>query len=85
MRILLTGGSGFVGAAATKVIAALSPDLIVPLRALNDTDVADFPGSEQPKIGDINGQTKWDDLLNAGLNLTNLSFLLLKMTQPPPQ
>jgi nucleoside-diphosphate-sugar epimerase len=64
MRILLTGGSGFVGSAATKVIAALSPDLIVPLRALNDTDVADFPCSEQPKIADINGQTKWDDLLN---------------------
>jgi len=64
MRILLTGGSGFVGAAAANVIAALSPDLIVPLRAPNETAFANFPGSEQPKIADINGQTKWDGLLN---------------------
>lgn len=64
MRILLTGGSGFVGAAVANVIAALCPDLILPLRAPNETDIADFPGSERPKIADINGQAKWDGLLN---------------------
>ena len=63
MRILLTGGSGFVGAAAAKALVKLTPDLIMPLRAPDGSGTADLLSSKRPKIADINGQTKWGDLL----------------------
>ena len=64
MRILLTGGSGYIGAAVARAMAMTFPDLIMPLRTPMDFSAASSLGGKQTKVSDINGQTKWEGHLN---------------------
>lgn len=63
MKILLTGSSGFVGAAIAKSIAASSFELVAPTRrgagADNNSQIAGLVGT----IGEINGATDWGRFL----------------------
>jgi len=63
MKILLTGRSGFVGAALAKSIAASSFGLVAPTRsgsgANNNSQIAGLVGT----IGEINGATDWGRFL----------------------
>jgi nucleoside-diphosphate-sugar epimerase len=63
-RILLTGGSGFIGAAVASAMSKAFPDLIIPFRTSCASSASSSLGSEQLKISDISGQTKWEGLLN---------------------
>ena len=63
MKVLLTGGSGFVGAALAKSIAASSFALVAPTRsgssANNNSQIAGLSGA----IGEINAATDWTRFL----------------------
>ena len=63
MKILLTGSSGFVGAALAKSIAASSFGLVAPTRSgsglNNNSQIAGLVGT----IGEINATTDWSRFL----------------------
>jgi nucleoside-diphosphate-sugar epimerase len=59
MKILLTGGSGFVGAALAQSIAASHASLIAPSRARSDSDNKEQHIGRALTIGEINAATNW--------------------------
>lgn len=64
MKILLTGSSGFVGAALAKSIRASHFGLVAPTRTGSVSDNNDLPARLAKTMGEINAATDWGRFLN---------------------
>ena len=63
MRILLTGGNGFIGAAVAKALIKSSHDLIAPIRSSQKEEAKQMYENDFHKLGEINAKTQWSHFL----------------------
>jgi nucleoside-diphosphate-sugar epimerase len=78
MRVLVTGASGFIGTALCGRLTAEGSNVLAAVR--RDTSAA--PGTARVVVGDLSGNTRWDEALDNVTHVVHLAARVHVMRDP---